>query len=240
VSESAAAAIAKREAWATPRIRDALRARYAAPAWALVQEVPDSTGFANRVCDGLAFSCWRSATAMHGARGGERLPYEVHGFEIKASRADWLRELKQPAKTDEFRRHCHRWWLVTGHHAIAKPEELPLGWGMLVPRGESLWTVVPAPLAKPEPIGGPFLAALARRMVEQSWEAQHVRSRVAAARRESVWEALADVRAALEHDIRWATKEGKPLEGAEILESVRQVMRRHVPPAPATVEEPGA
>lgn len=54
------------------------------------------------------------------------------GHEIKASRADWLNELRKPGKADAWADQCHEWWLVSPE-GIVHPGELPEGWGHLVP-----------------------------------------------------------------------------------------------------------
>lgn len=148
----------------TDGLRLALRRRFPAPAWAMLEEVGDSTGWdSHGFCDAIAVSCWKSAGRL-----------EVLGFEIKASRGDWLRELKEPSKSGIFRRYCDRWYLVAGDRSIVKEGELPEGWGLMVPHGSgstrTLRAIVEAPLMTPEPPARGFLAALARRMVEASYD----------------------------------------------------------------------
>ncbi len=55
------------------------------------------------------------------------------GHEVKASRADWLHELDQPAKAEVWVPNCHEWWVVAPSTEIVRPEELPDGWGLMVP-----------------------------------------------------------------------------------------------------------
>jgi hypothetical protein len=56
----------------------------------------------------------------------------LQGHELKVSRSDWLHELDQPHKADWWHRHTHQWWIVVPDLTIAKPEELPEGWGLMV------------------------------------------------------------------------------------------------------------
>lgn len=151
--------------WNTPQIRDALRRRYregahagvgGAPNFALLEEVADATGAATRYCDAIGMELWRSNG------------YLWHGFEIKASRSDWLNERKDPTKAHAFKRYVDRWWLVVGDTKIVRDGELPPDWGLLVPRGDQLVVKVQAPALVPEPMPRSFLAALMRRVVEQS------------------------------------------------------------------------
>lgn len=87
-----------------------------------------------------------------------------HGFEVKVSRSDWLTELRDPAKSEVFKKHMHFWWLVVSDKDIVR-EGLPDGWGLLVKSGNGLRVSVQAPLLNPEPmphglIGGFMRAAI--------------------------------------------------------------------------------
>jgi len=124
------------------------------PAWVFIPHVRNAAGFdANRTADAVAMSLWPSRGLL------------LHGFEIKVSRADWLRELKNPAKAEEFCALVDRWWVVAASADIVGPGELPHGWGLLVARGRSgLRCVIEAEqIGEPElPIDRSFLAALLR------------------------------------------------------------------------------
>ncbi|XXX79129.1 hypothetical protein WMF30_10185 [Sorangium sp. So ce134] len=134
----------------------ALRARYKAPEYAILFEVRNGTGWqrAPRSADAMAMSLWPS-------RG-----LELMGFEVKVSRSDWLRELKDPAKAEEISAYCDRWWVVVGDKNIVQPGELPPTWGLLVPRGKGLAVETEAPKLAPKPVDRPFLAAMLRRAQE--------------------------------------------------------------------------
>ena len=104
---------------------------------ALYRRYPETAGkWANIVefqqIDFLAAACWASLT------------YAVHGHEIKASRSDWLRELKQPHKARLSKMRCDFWWLVAPK-GVAEEEELPNGWGFLEWNGHNFWKVRDAP-----------------------------------------------------------------------------------------------
>ncbi len=77
-------------------------------------------------------------------------PHEILGFEIKVSRSDWLTELRNPLKAEYWRKHCHRWYLVTSHREIVRGD-LPDGWGhmTLTPGGLRIITRAPALAAEP-------------------------------------------------------------------------------------------
>lgn len=95
-------------------VLDLLRKRYEPPAWAFLEQVRNSTGWkrTERYADAVAMSLWPS-------RG-----LEVHGFEIKVSRSDVLKELRDPEKAAPIMRFCDRWWLVLGDKDLIQPGEL--------------------------------------------------------------------------------------------------------------------
>lgn len=134
-------------------VLDRLRVKYKAPEYAFFRHVRNSTGHSSnaRTIDAMAMSLWPS-------RG-----LELHGFEVKVSRSDWLSEMKKPEKQEEFFRHCDRFWLVVGDSSIVKDGELPKGWGLIVPRGTGLSVKVHAPELKPEPVPRTLLAAIMRK-----------------------------------------------------------------------------
>lgn len=92
----------------------------------------------------------------------------MSGFEIKLSRKDWLLELKNPAKADTIASYCDYWWLVLGEAEIAKPEEIPRTWGVLVHEGGSLVQKKAAQRLKAKKMDRSFIAALLRRAHEMA------------------------------------------------------------------------
>lgn len=82
------------------------------------------------------------------------------GHEVKASRADWLHELDQPAKAEVWVPNCHEWWIVAPSTEVVRPAELPEGWGLLVPgKSRTRMDVVVKAVRYPER--------------QPSWEATH-------------------------------------------------------------------
>lgn len=125
-------------------------------------EVRNGAGFdAGRSCDAMSIGTWPSRGLC------------VDGYEFKVSRADWLRELKSPAKADAFFRFCDRWWLAVGDAAIVANGELPQGWGLLAPNpsGKRLSVVTQATKnPNPEPWTSSFRAAVIKRFAERGDE----------------------------------------------------------------------
>jgi hypothetical protein len=81
----------------------------------LIPEVraPGSGRRADLVCVGVA------------SRG-----YRIDVHEVKVTRADWLRELADPAKAEAWWHWCHQLWVVTPP-GIVHDGELPPGWGLM-------------------------------------------------------------------------------------------------------------
>ena len=134
----------------TTHARDMLQKRYAAPEWALMQEVAPRTGGGTRYADAVSVNLWSS-------RG-----HAVHGFEIKVSRSDWLRELKQPEKAEDVFQYCDYWWILAPR-GIVKDGELPPTWGLLELREGGITQIKAAPKLTPVPITIAFFASLMRR-----------------------------------------------------------------------------
>lgn len=144
----------------TKQLIDALRNKYDDNgfSYAFLEQVSDGTGYkCNRWADALAVQLWES-------RG-----LEIIGFEVKVSRQDWLKELKQPDKADAIAKYCHQWYLVLGDENILHFGELPANWGLMVPHTKkSLKINKPAVRNKnPKPIDMSFLCAVLRRTTQQ-------------------------------------------------------------------------
>lgn len=134
----------------------AMRERFCAPEHALFFEVANGTGSnIRRYADAVAMNLFPS-------RG-----LTLSGFEIKVTRHDWQRELKNPHKAEEgIFRYCDYWWVVAPAD-IVKKDELPATWGLLELHDKrGLRQAVAAPRLKPQDITRPFIAALLRRASE--------------------------------------------------------------------------
>lgn len=125
-----------------------LKARFAHPDWDLFTEVT----IGGRRMDALAMARDRT--------------YALWGFEVKEHRSDWLREVQNPLKALPLVESVDSWFVVAPAEVV-KPEELPPGWGLLVPRGESLRIVTRAAVNR----RGPLSREMVHRMVWQLSEA---------------------------------------------------------------------
>lgn len=124
---------------------------FKSPEWAFFTHVNEGTGRnLGRIVDALAMSLYPSR-GLH-----------LHGFEVKVSRGDWLRELADPSKADGWFQACHGWWLATPPDIIRR-EDLPHGWGHLVvkPTGECR-AAVTAPIRDVPPLNWERMAGFLR------------------------------------------------------------------------------
>lgn len=129
-----------------------LRAQFPSPEYAFFEQVANGVGWgARRWADAVAMGIWPSRGLL------------LHGFEIKVDRADWKRELKNPAKAEAVYAYCDRWWIAAPKGLIGK-EELPPTWGLYeVADGRKGKIIVPAPELTPAPMTKAFVAAILRR-----------------------------------------------------------------------------
>ena len=165
-------------------IISALRVHYG-DGFRLVEQVADHTGFrASRWLDAMAFGLWPS-------RG-----LEIHGIEVKVSRADFRREIENPKKADATAARCDRFW-IAAPAGIVDPlhlESLAPSWGLLEVvddrGGRKVRTTKKAErIDQQKPIDRDFLAAVLRRIPSVTDAArEEIRAEVEAANEHRVAE----------------------------------------------------
>lgn len=139
------------------------------------EHVAEATGYLQsriRIADYIAVDV--NSCAAHDLTEAERAreyPESVYGrtgaiigHEVKVSRSDWLSELADPTKAEAWRRYCNYWWLVAPRGIVR--DDLPQGWGLMVPHGKSLRVVVPALRRMPEAMPTRTVAALTRAVMK--------------------------------------------------------------------------
>lgn len=151
-----------------------LRTKFDAKEYALLPQVRNGTGFKKkpRTADAIAVSLWPS-------RG-----IDVHGFEFKDSRTDWLKELKEPEKADEIGKHCDFWWVVISDKEIVKGEELPSAWGLML-AGEKIKVLKQAPRRESQTPDWGFVAAVLRSAVGVVTDEEAIQKRI----QQAAWKA---------------------------------------------------
>lgn len=154
---------------------------YVGREFARAEHVPNGVGLTEagrRIADFMA-------VRMFSSHGYEHLPYfeqrqladegviswqertpTLIGHEVKISRADWLTELRDPTKSEAWKQFCHGWYLVAADSSVARPDELPDGWGLMVSHGRSLKVVVRTPRLDPVALDMNHTAALTRAVMQ--------------------------------------------------------------------------
>lgn len=117
--------------------------------------------FAREVCVNGESGQGRRCDALHAGftRASGML---LAGFEVKVSRADWRTELENPSKAETWASACHEWWIVAPSTDVVPVEELPAGWGLLLPPAQERHTrfriAKPATRRDPETFSPPWWA----------------------------------------------------------------------------------
>ena len=138
----------------TQNLLNALRKNYPYPRHALITEFRGGTGWSVlNSADAIAMDTWPS--------GG----LELIGFELKTSRQDWLKELKNPDKSNAIKQFCDKWYVVVDdYYGVLKyGEEVPEDWGVMAMDFPGKVRIKKeAPKLNPIPIDKFFLASLMR------------------------------------------------------------------------------
>ena len=101
------------------RVRHARHGNGGAGEYAFLTHVRNGAGFeANRTFDAVAVNLWPSKHL------------DVTIFEVKVSRSDWLRELKDPTKSGAALELADFFTVVAPVDCV-KPDELPDRWGLI-------------------------------------------------------------------------------------------------------------
>jgi hypothetical protein len=135
--------------------------------YVIAEKIPTSPGtyVGDRIADAIVLDTWATApTALTPEEYQRRAWNErqsIHGFEVKVSRSDWLTELHDPEKAEAWARYCHYFWLVASDRAIVR-DDLPEGWGLLVPHGPSLRVAQSPKRRNPDPMPMPVIVSLTR------------------------------------------------------------------------------
>jgi hypothetical protein len=144
------------DAAATAGMFALLRDRWRQPEFAAFAEMQSQTGGASRRIDFFAVSCWTS-------KGGKG---HAAAVEVKASRSDFLRELKQPEKREFAWSVAHECWFACEKGVVLDVSEIPDGWGFLERDASGLKVKRAAKQRKIEPWPWSFVAAFARRVTD--------------------------------------------------------------------------
>lgn len=122
--------------------------------WVVADHVRATLGYSRtqRIADFVA------ADKYPGYPYGSTLAFHWH--EVKVDRGDWLRELREPEKSEVFRRHMHHWWIVAPSTDIVHLDEVPEGWGLIVTGAKGMRARVKGPRHEPEPMPADMVISL--------------------------------------------------------------------------------
>ena len=141
----------------TDALMTALRMRYPRPEWCFMTEVPDGTGAnASRRADAFAYNLYPS-------KGNVAIC-----FELKASKSDLKRELKDGMKSNAVGQFADYFFLVCPEGIIDDTMLLPKTWGILVFKDGKLRQVKKPEELKPAPMDKNFVAALLQSMFRET------------------------------------------------------------------------
>lgn len=140
-------------------VLSAVRAKlWPAQSHALLEQVRQRTGYGtgpDRYADAVVMSLWPSRGLWLAA------------VEVKVSRGDWLRELRDPRKAEAVFKFARYRWLVTAE-GVVHAGECPEAWGHVeVSRAGKAKVVRDAPVNDAEPPTLTFIASLMRNAAEQ-------------------------------------------------------------------------
>ena len=150
---------------------DALREKFSKDSHVVIPQVRNGTGFSStvRTADAIVVSLWPS------------MGLYAHGWEFKDSRRDWLKEMKQPEKSNEIGRFCARWTLLTSEKDVARPEEIPDAWGLSYVEDGRIVDAKKAPSRETIQPTWSFVASVLRAAKDCVTDERDVKSRVARA-----------------------------------------------------------
>ena len=133
----------------------------------LVDEVGDSVGFRSspRRMDMLALGCWPSRGLF------------VHSIEVKVSKGDLARELREPKKAEAIARYCDQMW-IAAPKGVADPDALPLNWGLYEVSASGTRVAKQATGLEPLPLDRGFLMAVIRACMKRNSEESEIQDRI--------------------------------------------------------------
>ncbi|MEN0088212.1 MAG: hypothetical protein AAF737_07240 [Pseudomonadota bacterium] len=132
-------------------VNEAIKAKYSGDEWRVWFEVSDATGSrARRRADAVVMNLWPSKGL------------QLHVFEVKVSRADFMQEMKDLTKSEAIGRFADFFWLACPVGLVAV-EEVPQSWGLMELTKGGMRVKKQAPARdKPAELGRPFVASVLR------------------------------------------------------------------------------
>lgn len=113
----------------TKQLEEALHAHFIAPADRLSEAGAGAVYLTEVTAPGSS----RRADVVHVGLWQSRGAGCIDVCELKTSRSDFLRELNDPAKAEAWWPYSTTFSIVVPHISIAHPDDMPNGWGLMVP-----------------------------------------------------------------------------------------------------------
>ncbi len=140
----------------TDSIFSILKKKYPTGEYVVLREVSNASGTSrSRSLDYMVINLWPS-------RG-----LSITGIELKVSRPDWLRELKNPIKQESHFKYCDYFYLLTDSENVADDSEIPESWGWMVISGNKIVVKKQAPKLNPAEMSRHLLCAMLKRADEK-------------------------------------------------------------------------
>lgn len=135
----------------TRHLQNLIARKHNGDGWCLMFELANTLYMTKSRADALAVDLYKN---------------KIHGYEIKASRGDWLNELKHPEKSAHIAQYCDYWWIAAPKGMI-DPSELPSHWGLIESTKAQLRIKVKAPLRDKNSMSVALIGSMLRNMNNQ-------------------------------------------------------------------------
>lgn len=138
--------------WSELEVFKRLSYCFPSPAFLHLPQVRATTGFSRtkiRTADAIVASVYPSRGLW------------LAGVEIKVTKTDWRKELRDPDKSEDVRRFC-KYWYVASPSGIVPEGEVPEDWGLIYVRADGAQIVKPAVSKRCEPPDMGFVLSVLR------------------------------------------------------------------------------
>lgn len=140
----------RRHDWSEFKVLSKLEHVFPSGAFAILPQVRDTTGNTGiHVVDAVVASMWPSRGVWLG------------GVEIKITKSDWRKELRDVNKASVLQSFC-KYWFVAAPSGVIPVGEVPEAWGLIEVREDGATIVKPAPPLDPAPLTVDFVVSLIR------------------------------------------------------------------------------
>jgi hypothetical protein len=150
----------RRHDWSEPQVFDKLEAIFPGPAHVRLPGVRNDTGktAGSRSIDALVASVYPSRGLW------------LAGIEIKITRSDWRKELREPEKAEAILKYVDYFYMAcpTG---VINVGEIPQNWGLIEVRRDGAAVTKPATKLTPKGYDLPFILSIMRKVVNASEDA---------------------------------------------------------------------